>query len=46
MRDLTVLHEPFSNLRDYGETEAVGRTFISPAPLLAWLCDQARRPED
>jgi hypothetical protein len=24
--DLTVLHEPFCNLQDYGETDAGGRT--------------------
>ena len=41
--DLTVLHEPFSNLRDYGETDAGGRTFSSPAALLAWLRDHAQR---
>jgi hypothetical protein len=41
--DLTVLHEPFSNLRDYGETDADERTFDSPAPLLAWLCGHAHR---
>ena len=41
--DLTVLHEPFSNLKDYGETNAGGRTFDSPATLPAWLRDQARR---
>jgi hypothetical protein len=35
--DMTVLHEPFCNLRDYGETDAGGRTFDSPASLLAWL---------
>jgi hypothetical protein len=39
--DLTVLHEPFSNLADYGETDAGGQTFDSPAPLLAWLRSQA-----
>ena len=39
--DLTVLHEPFSNLKDYGETDAGGQTFGSPAPLLAWLHDRA-----
>lgn len=37
---MTVLHEPFSNLRDYGETEAEGRRFDSPASLLAWLRDE------
>src|SRR5690348_1759329 len=34
--DMTVLHEPFCNLRDYGETEAGAQTFDSPASLLAW----------
>jgi hypothetical protein len=38
--DLTVLHEPFCNLRDYGETEAGTRTFESAASLLAWLRDE------
>jgi hypothetical protein len=38
--DMTVLHEPFCNLRDYGETEAGARTFDSPRPLLAWLRDE------
>ena len=39
--DMTVLlHEPFSNLRDYGETDANGRTFDAPGPLLAWLRDE------
>jgi hypothetical protein len=41
--DLTVLHEPFCNLQDYGETDVGGRTFDSPATLLAWLRDQAPR---
>lgn len=41
--DLTVLHEPFCNMRDHGETDADGRTFGSPKPLLAWLHDQAHR---
>lgn len=41
--DLTVLHEPFSNLKDYAETDADGRTFDSPAMLLAWVRDQAHR---
>ena len=40
--DVTVLHEPFSNLRDYGETDAEGRTFDSPALLLAWLRDETQ----
>jgi hypothetical protein len=39
---MTVLHEPFSNLRDYGETDAEGRTFHSPASLLDWLRDETR----
>lgn len=39
--DLVVLHEPFSNLADYGETDAGGRTFRSPRALLAWLLGQA-----
>jgi hypothetical protein len=41
--DLIVLHEPFCNLRDYGETDAGERTFDSCRSLLAWLCDQ---PQD
>jgi len=39
--DLTVLHEPFCNLNDYGETDVGERTFDSPASLLAWLRDKA-----
>lgn len=35
--DMTALHEPFCNLRDYGETDAGARTFGSPLSLLAWL---------
>jgi hypothetical protein len=35
--DLTVLHEPFCNLKNYGETDVGGRTFDSAAELLAWL---------
>ena len=38
--DMTVMHEPFCNLRDYGETDAGARTFDSPLSLLAWLCDE------
>ena len=38
--DMTVLYEPFSNLRDYGETDAGVRTFGSPLSLLAWLRDE------
>jgi Sulfotransferase domain len=37
--DMTVLHEPFCNLRDHGETDAGARTFDSPLSLLAWLRD-------
>jgi hypothetical protein len=40
--DLTVLHEPFGNLKNYGETDVDGRTFDSAAPLLAWLRAEAR----
>src|SRR6516164_9581875 len=40
--DMTVLHEPFCNLRDYGETDAGGRTFDSPLSLLAWLRDETQ----
>jgi sulfotransferase family protein len=38
--DMTVLHEPFCNLRDYGETDAGARTFDAPLSLLAWLRDE------
>lgn len=41
--DLTVLHEPFCNIQDHGETDAGGQAFDSPAPLLAWLRGQAPR---
>jgi hypothetical protein len=37
--DLTALHEPFCKIRDFGETEAGGRTFDSSLSLLAWLRD-------
>lgn len=40
--DMTVLHEPFCNLRDYGETDAGARTFDSPLSLLAWLRDETQ----
>jgi hypothetical protein len=40
--DMTVLHEPFCNLTDYGETDAGARTFDSPLSLLAWLRDETR----
>ena len=43
--NLTVLHEPFSNLQDHGETEAGGQTFDSPVPLLAWLRGQAHHQD-
>lgn len=39
--DVTVLHEPFCNLKDYGETDVGGRTFDSATQLLAWLRDEA-----
>lgn len=39
--DLTVLHEPFCNLKDYAETDAGGQTFDSAAKLLAWLRGEA-----
>jgi hypothetical protein len=39
--DLTVLHEPFGNLKNYGETDAGRRTFDSAAQLLAWLRGEA-----
>jgi Sulfotransferase domain len=38
--DMTMLHEPFCNLRDYGETEAGARTFDSAQSLLTWLREQ------
>jgi hypothetical protein len=38
--DMTVLHEPFCKLRDFGETDAGARTFDSPLSLLAWLRDE------
>jgi hypothetical protein len=40
--DMTLLHEPFSNLRDHGETDAGARTFDSPRSVLAWLHDETR----
>jgi Sulfotransferase domain len=40
--DMTVLHEPFCNLRDHGETDAGSRTFDSPLALLAWLRDETQ----
>jgi hypothetical protein len=38
--DMLFLHEPFSNLRNHGETDVEGRPFDSPAPLVAWLRDE------
>jgi hypothetical protein len=38
--DMTVLHEPFCKMKDFGETEADGRTFDSLQSLLAWLRDE------
>jgi hypothetical protein len=38
--DMTVLHEPFCKLRDFGETDAGARTFDSPLSLLDWLRDE------
>ena len=40
--DMTVLHEPFGNLKNYGETDAEGRMFRSPVSLLTWLRDESR----
>ena len=40
--DMTLLHEPFCNLRDHGETDAGPLTFDSPASLLAWLRDETQ----
>ena len=39
---MTVLHEPFGNLKNYGETDAEGRMFRSPVSLLTWLRDESR----
>jgi hypothetical protein len=38
--DMTVLHEPFCQLRDYGEADTGTRTLDSPESLLAWLRDE------
>ncbi len=38
--DMTVLHEPFCKLRDFGETDAGARIFGSPRSLLDWLRDE------
>jgi Sulfotransferase domain len=39
---MTTLHEPFCNLRDYGETDAGARMFNSSLSLLAWLRDETQ----
>jgi hypothetical protein len=38
--DLIALHEPFWNLRAFGETDIDGQTFDAPASFLAWLRDE------
>ena len=38
--DMTVLHEPFCKLRDFGETHAGAHAFDAPLPLLGWLRDE------
>jgi Sulfotransferase domain len=38
--DTLVLHEPFSNLAQFGETDVERRTFDSAVSLLAWLRDE------
>jgi hypothetical protein len=38
--DLLALHEPFEGLMYFGDTEVEGRTFESPASLLAWLREE------
>jgi hypothetical protein len=38
--DLTVLHEPFCILGDFGEIDVEGQTFDTPASLLTWLRDE------
>jgi hypothetical protein len=40
--DMTVLHEPFYNLKKFGATDAYGRTFNSCASLLTWLRDETQ----
>ena len=39
---MTVLHEPFYNLKKFGATDADGRTFNSCASLLTWLRDETQ----
>jgi hypothetical protein len=38
--DLIALHEPFEGLVYFGDAEVEGRTFESPASLLAWLREE------
>jgi len=38
--DLLALHEPLEGLMYFGDTEVEGRTFDSPASLLAWLREE------
>ena len=38
--DLLALHEPLEGLMYFGDTEVEGRTFESPASLLAWLREE------
>ena len=38
--DVLALHEPFWNLLAFGEADFGGRTFDTPASLLAWLRDE------
>jgi len=38
--DALALHEPFEGLMYFGDTEVEGRTFESPASLLAWLREE------
>lgn len=40
--DLVVIHEPFSGLLNFGETDIEGRPFDLAASLLAWLRDGTR----
>jgi hypothetical protein len=40
--DMTMLHEPFCKLRDFGKAEAGTRTFDSVESLLAWLRDETQ----
>jgi hypothetical protein len=40
--DLLALHEPLEGLIYFGSTEVEGRTFTSPASLVAWLRDETQ----